>query len=146
MTNGFASKTIRLAGSVVLACMLATSVGAQNRLGISLPAPSKPEMVALFFDIESAALTPEAKTIVLSAVDAAERAHAQQIVLAAYAAPDESARDPELSARRAAAVKQQIADFGFQGLVVVDEEAPDLPLVGVGADTFDRSATLRLGG
>lgn len=154
MTNGFASKTIRLSGAAVLACILATSVGAQNQLRISLPAPSKPElpapskpeMMVLFFDVQSATLTPEAKTIVLSAVDAAERAHAEHVDLGVYAAPDESTRDPELAARRAAAVKQKIADFGFQGLVVIDEEAPEIALAGVGDEVIHRSAILHLGG
>ena len=146
MTNGFASKTIRLAGSAVLACILATSVGAQNLLQVSLSQPQKPETMVLFFDVQSAALTSEAKTIVLNAVDTAERTHAKFIELAAYAAADESTRDPELMARRAAMVKQQIANYGFQGRVIIDDEAPDAPLVTLGDETIDRRAALRIGG
>jgi len=96
MTNAFASKMIRLAGTAVLASILASSAGAEN---------SEPKTMVLFFDMESANLTSEAKTIVLSAVDVAEREHANSIELAVYAAPDESARDGNLVARRAASAE-----------------------------------------
>jgi outer membrane protein OmpA-like peptidoglycan-associated protein len=145
MTNSFASKIIRLAGAMVLASILATSVEAQIARQISFAAPAVPETLVLFFDVESAALTPEAKSIVLSAVDAAERDHARQIELAAFSSSDEFAHDPALAARRAAAVKDLITDFGFAGLVAVDEEGPQIPLVRVDGDaTFDRAAVLHL--
>ena len=137
MTNILAAKMIRLAGTAVLACILASSAGAEN---------AEPRTMVLFFDMESADLTPEAKSIVLSAVDAAERIHSGQIQLAAYSSSSESARDSALAVRRAEAVKALIADYGYRGHVAVDEEAPDVPLVGIGDDTFDRSAILRLAG
>ena len=145
MTNSFASKIIRMAGAVVLASILATSVEAQMARQISFAAPAVPETLVLFFDVESAALTPEAKSIVLSAVDAAERERAGSIELAAYAAPDETVRYRELVARRVAAVKQMIADYGFHGVVVVDDEAADVPLESVGDETIDRRAVIRVG-
>ena len=55
-----------------------------------------------------------------------------------------SVRDSNLAARRAAVVKEQIANYGFQGAVVVDEEGPELPLAGLADSTFDRRATLSL--
>jgi hypothetical protein len=103
--------------------------------------------MVLFFDVESAVLTPEAKSIVLSAVDAAERTHSGQIELAAFSLSDEFARDPALAARREAAVTDLIAEYGFAGLVVADEEGPQIPLVRVDGDTtFDRAVVLHLGG
>jgi outer membrane protein OmpA-like peptidoglycan-associated protein len=126
--------------------MLATAASAQSAQPISMPAPTASETRVLFFDVRSAALSPVAKAIVLSAVDAAERSHAKRIEIAAYEADDEFARDPELAARRAAVVKEQIANFGFQGTVVVDEEGPEPPLVDLGDSTFDRRVILRVGG
>jgi len=145
MTNVFATRIVRPAGIAILACILATSVGAQGLRQMFKPAPVAPQNVVMFFDLQSARLTPEARTIVLGTVDAAERAHAGRIELAAYAAPDETARDPELAARRAAAVKEQIANYGFQGLVVIDDEAPEVPLARLGDDTFNRLAVLHIG-
>jgi hypothetical protein len=145
MTNVFATRIARSAGAAILAFGLATSVGAQSLWQISEPAPVAPRSVIMLFDVQSARLTSEARTIVLTTVDAAERAHAGRIELAAYAAPDEIVRDPELAARRAAAVKEQIANYGFQGLVVVDDEAPEVPLARLGDDTFDRLAILHIG-
>ena len=139
MTNVFASQIIRLAGPVVLAGFVASTVGAADMLGCS-----EPKTMVLFFSMESAVLTPEAKSIVLSAVDAADRVHAGQIELAAYSSSDEAARYPALTAHRAEAVKTLIAAYGFRGHVIVDEEAPDLPLVRIGDETFDQSAILRL--
>ena len=144
MTNVFATRIVRPAGIAILACILATSVGAQGLRQMFKPAPVAPQNVVMFFDLQSARLTPEARTIVLGTVDAAERAHAGRIELAAYAAPDETARDPELAARRAAAVKEQIANYGFQGLVIVDDEASDPPLTAIANDTFHRMAILRI--
>ena len=147
MTNVFASKIVRLAGAVVLVSILATGGEAQNTRQISFVAPAVPETMVLFFDVESAALTPEAKSIVLSAVDAAERGNAGQIELAAFSSSDEFAHDPALAVRREAAVKELIADYGFTGLVVVDEEGPQIALVRVDGDTtFDRAVLLHLGG
>ena len=139
MTNVFTAKIIRLAGPVLLAGFVASTVGAADTLG-----RSEPKTMVLFFNIESATLTPEAKSIVLSAVDAAERVHAGQIELAAYSSSDEAERYPALTAHRAEAVKTLIAAYGFRGHVIVDEEAPNLPLVRIGEATFDRSAILRL--
>jgi len=144
MTNGFAKRLVRSAGAAVLACLFATAADAQRTQLISLSAPAAAEMRVLFFDVQSASLSPVAKSIVLSAVDVAERAHAKRIEIAAYAAEDESARDSNLAARRAAVVKEQIAHYGFQGMVVVDEEGPELPLAGLADSTFDRRATLSL--
>jgi len=146
MTNGFAKKRVRSAGAAVLACLFATAADAQPTQAISLSAPAPAEIRVVFFDVQSASLSPVAKSIVLSAVDAAERAHATRIEIAAYAADNESVRDSDLAARRAAVVKQQIAHFGFQGTVVVDEEGPELPLAGLADSTFDRRVTLRIAG
>ena len=141
MTNRFASRVFGSAAAAIVACTLAVSADAQ----IAQRATAAPQNVVLFFDVQSPFLTPEARKVVLSAVDAAERAHAGRIELAAYAAPDEAARDPALAARRAATVKEQIANYGFQGLVIVDDEASDPPLTAVADDTFQRMAILRLG-
>jgi hypothetical protein len=146
MTNGFASRLVRTAGTAVLVCMMATAAGAQSVQPISMPAPAAMETRVLFFDVRSAALSPVAKAIVLSAVDAAERSAAKRIEIAAYAADDEFSRDPELAARRAAVVKEQIANYGFQGTVLIDEEGPELPLVGLSDTSFDRRVILRVGG
>ena len=144
MTNEFAKRLVRSAGAAVLACLFATAADAQRTEFVSLSAPAPAETRVLFFDVQSASLSPVAKSIVLSAVDAAERAHAKRIEIAAYAADDESVRDSNLAARRAAVVKEQIANYGFQGAVVVDEEGPELPLAGLSDSTFDRRATLSL--
>lgn len=142
MTNSFVSRVVQLAGAVVL--VLATSVEAQGVRQISFVAPPAPKTMVLFFDVESAALTPEAKSIVLSAVDAAERGNAQ-IELAAFSSTDEFARDPALAMRRAAAVEDLIADYGFVGQVVVDEEGPQIPLLRIAGDTtLDRAVVLHL--
>jgi outer membrane protein OmpA-like peptidoglycan-associated protein len=139
MTNVFASKIVRLAGIAILACILATAVGAVDQ-----PRISEPKTMVLYFDMESANLTSEAKTIVLSAVDVAKREHANSIELAVYAAPDESARDRQLVARRAATIQRLIADYGFEGAVVVDDEAPDISLASVGDEMIDRRAVIRV--
>jgi len=144
MTNRFAKRVVRYAGAAVLACVFATAADAQRTELISLFAPAPAETRVLFFDVQSASLSPVAKSIVLSAVDTAERVHAKRIEIAAYAADDESARDSNLAARRAAVVKEQIAHYGFQGAVGVDEEGPELPLAGLTDSTFDRRATLSL--
>jgi outer membrane protein OmpA-like peptidoglycan-associated protein len=141
MTTKFMSRFVRAAGAAFIACSLTNAAGAQD-----VQTTAVPKMVAVFFEPESAALTPEGKTVVLYALDAAERADARTITLAAFASDDESARDPELAARRASAVKSAIAERGFDGIVFVDQEAPELPLVGTGDDTFGRSAILRVGG
>ena len=141
MTNRFASRVIGSAAAAILACTLAVSADAQ----ISRPATVAPENVVLFFDVQSPFLNPDARKIVLGAVDAAERTHSGRIELAAYAAPDEIARDPALAVRRAATVKEQIANYGFQGLVIVDDEASDPPLTAIANDTFHRMAILRVG-
>lgn len=137
MTNAFASKMIRFAGAAVLASILTSSAGAEN---------SEPKTMVLFFDMQSADLTSEAKMIVLSAVDAAKREHTDSLELAVFAAPEEFTRDHELIARRAATLKQQIADYGFQGAVLVDDETSDVPLALAGDDTIDRRAVIRVGG
>jgi hypothetical protein len=146
MTNGFAKRLVRSAGAAVLACLFATAADAQPAQLISVPAPAPAEMRVVFFDVRSASLSPVAKSIVLSAVDAAERAHAKRIEIAAYAADDESIRDSNLAARRVAVVKELIANYGFQGTVVVDEEGPELALASLNDSTFDRRVTLRVGG
>jgi outer membrane protein OmpA-like peptidoglycan-associated protein len=146
MTNGFAKRVVRFAGATVLACLFATAADAQRTQLVSVPAPAPAEMRVLFFNVQSASLSPVAKSIVLSAVDAAERAHATRIEIAAYAADDESARDSALATRRAAVVKELIANYGFQGTVVVDEEGAELALAGLADSTFDRRVTLRVGG
>jgi hypothetical protein len=140
MTNRFASRGGGSAAAAILACTLAVSADAQG----SRPVTAAPENVVLFFDVQSPYLSPEARKVVLGAVDSAERAHAGRIELAAYAAPDETARDPALAARRAATVKEQIANYGFQGLVIVDDEASDPPLTAIANDTFHRMAILRV--
>jgi len=136
-----AARLIRAAAAAVLCGVLATSAGAQDA-----QTPTQLETIVLFFDVESAALSPQAKTIVLRAVDAAEGTGARLIELAAYASSDESARDPELATRRAEAVKKLLADYGFKGAVFIDHEAQQIPLAATGDDTFERSAVLRLGG
>ena len=145
MTNVSATRIVRSAAAAIVALGVVSSVGAQGLRQMTKPVPVAPQTVVMFFDVQSARLTPEARTIVLETVDAAERAHAGRIELAAYAAPDETARDPELAARRAAAVKEQIANYGYQGLVVVDDEAREVPLARSGDDTFDRLAILHMG-
>ena len=146
MTNGFAKRVVHFAGAAALACLFATAADAQRAQLISIPAPAPAETRVLFFDVQSASLGPVAKSIVLSTVDAAERAHAKRIEIAAYAADDETVRDSGLAARRAAVVKELIADYGFQGAVVVDEEGPELALAGLADGTFDRRVTLRVSG
>jgi hypothetical protein len=146
MTNRFAKRAVHFVGAAALACLFATAADAQRTQLISMPAPAPAETRVLFFDVHSASLGPIAKSIVLSTVDAAERAHAKRIEIAAYAADDETVRDSDLVARRAAVVKELIADYGFQGAVVVDEEGPELPLAGLADSTFDRRVTLRVGG
>ena len=143
MTNVFAARLIRSAGAAVVACMILSTAGAQAAQPISTSAS---DTRVVFFDVQSASLSSDAKAIVLSAVDAAERSAAKRIVVAAYAADDESARDSGLAARRAAVVKEQIANFGFQGTVVVDEEGPELRLADLIDTTFDRRVMLRVGG
>lgn len=143
MTNGFAKRLVQSAGVFALACLFAT---AQRTQSVSMPAPASPDMRVLFFDVQSTSLSPIAKSIVLSTVDAAERAHAKRIEIAAYAADDESARDSNLAARRAEVVREQIANYGFQGTVVVDEEGPELPLASLADSTFDRRVVLRVSG
>jgi len=141
MTNRFASRVGLSVAAAMAAFLLAVSADAQS----SRPATAAaPQNVVLFFDVQSPFLSPDARKIVLSAVDAAERAHAGRIELAAYAAPGEIARDPALAVRRAATVKEQIANYGFQGLVIVDDEASDPPLTAVANDTFQRMAILRV--
>lgn len=110
-----------------------------------MPQPDVPATMIVFFDVESAKVTPEAKSIVLAAVDAAERGGVRSIELAAHSAPDELARDPALAAKRAEAVKELIGEFGFRGRVFIDEEAPAAPLAALGDETFQRSAILRVG-
>lgn len=145
MTNGFAKKLVQSAGAAILACLFATAADAQRTQLVSMSAPASVDTRVLFFDVHSASLSPVAKSIVLSAVDAAERAHATRIEIAAYAADDESMRDSNLAARRAEVVKEQIANYGFTGTVVVDEEGPELHLAGLADSTFDRRVTLRVG-
>jgi outer membrane protein OmpA-like peptidoglycan-associated protein len=110
------------------------------------PQPDVPATMVVFFDVESAKVAPEAKSIVLAAVDAAERGGVRSIELAAHSSPDELAHDPELAARRAAVVKDLIAELGFRGQVYIDHEAPQIPLAAMGDETFQRSAILRVGG
>jgi hypothetical protein len=146
MTNRLASRLVSFAAAFGLAGALATSVGAQNLPPTSVLTPAVepvPSMMALFFDFESAELTSEAKTIVRRTIDAAKRGQAKEIAIFAYAAPDESVRDPELAAERAAAVKHQIAVFGFQGRVVIDEKAPRV--VVSGDEVVQRRAILHFG-
>ena len=145
MTNRSALTISRTAGAAAVACVIATASGAQNVQPISMTAPPAAETRALFFDMRSAALSPDAKSIVLSAVDAAERSHAKRIVIAAYAADEESARDTNLAARRADVVRQQIANFGYQGTVVIDQEGPELRLEGLGDGSLDRRVMLSVG-
>ena len=142
MTNGIAKSVVRFAGPIALACLFATAADAQRTELISMSPPAPAETRVLFFDVQSASLSPLAKSIVLNAVDAAERARAKRIEIAAYAADDESAKDSKLAERRAEVVKEQIAHFGFQGAVVVDEEGPDLPLASLADSTFDRRVIL----
>ena len=145
MTNGFARRLVQFAGALVLACSFATAADAQRTQPISMSAPAPVETRVLFFDVQSASLSAVAKSIVLSAVDAADRAHATRIEIAAYATDEESARDSNLAMRRAEVVKDLIANYGFQGTVVVDEEGPELHLAGLADSTFDRRVILRIG-
>lgn len=140
MTDKLASRLLWLAAVATLVCSVTTLAGARGA-----PQPDVPATMIVFFDVESARLSPEAKTIVLGAVDAAERGHVS-IELAAHSSRDELTRDPELAMKRAAAVKTMIAEFGFRGQVYIDEEAPELPVADAGDETFQRSAILRVGG
>jgi len=145
MTNCFAKRVIGFVGAAALACSFAAAADARYTELISMSAPLPAETRVLFFDVQSASLSPVAKSIVLSTIDAAERAHAKRIEIAAYAADDETARDSNLAARRAQVVKEQIAHFGYRGTVVIDEEGPELPLAGLADGTVDRRVTLRIG-
>ena len=138
MTNGIVNTIYRTTAVVVLACVFGTVANAEP--------PVSAETRVLFFDVQSASLGSVAKQIVLSTVDAAERANATRIEIAAYASDDESMRDSNLAARRAAVVKQQIANYGFRGTVVIDEEGPEFPFAGLTDSTIDRRLTLRVGG
>src|SRR5215510_619346 len=137
----FSSRMFRAVAAAVLCGVLATSAGAQNA-----QPPTGPEAMLVFFDFESSALSPQAKTIVLRAVDAAEGTGARLIEVAAFASSDESANDPELATRRAEAVKKLIADYGYKGAVFIDHEALPIPLITIADDTFERSAVLLVGG
>jgi outer membrane protein OmpA-like peptidoglycan-associated protein len=146
MTNVFVNKIYRTTAVAFLACALGTVANAESARLISM-LPSVPvDTRVLFFDVQSASLGPVAKSIVLSTVDAAERTNATRIEVAAYASDDESARDLGLAARRAEVVKQQIANYGFKGTVVIDEEGPEFPLAGLTDSSIDRRVTLRIGG
>ena len=146
MTNGFVNTIYRTTAVAVLACVLGTAANAESADLISTSASTSAETRVLFFDVQSASLGSVAKQIVLSTVDAAERANATRIEIAAYSSDDESARDSNLAARRAEVVKQQIANYGFRGTVVIDEEGPEFPLAGLIDSTIDRRLTLRIGG
>jgi outer membrane protein OmpA-like peptidoglycan-associated protein len=142
-TKGFATKFVQAAGTAVLASMLAIASVAQGAQTMSVHEATQTRV--LFFDVNSASLGADARTIVLSAVDAAERSGAKLIEIAAYASDEESARDGDLASRRAEVVKQQVVDYGFQGTVLVDEEGPEFRLVGLSDTTIDRRVVLRLG-
>jgi outer membrane protein OmpA-like peptidoglycan-associated protein len=146
MTNGFVNKIYRTTAGAVLACVLGTVANAETARLISLSPSAPADTRVLFFDVQSASLGAVAKQIVLSAVDAAERAKAQRIEVAAYASDEEAVRDSNLAARRAEVVKQQIANYGFQGTVVIDQEGPEFPLAGLTDSSIDRRVTLRVGG
>jgi outer membrane protein OmpA-like peptidoglycan-associated protein len=145
MTNGFVNTIYRTTAAAVLICAFGTAANAESARLISMSAPAPVDTRVLFFDVQSASLGPVAKSIVLSTVDAAERANAKQIEIAAYASDDESVRDSNLAARRAEVVKEQIVNYGFQGTVVVDQEGPEFPLAGLADSSIDRRVTLRIG-
>jgi len=108
-------------------------------------APRAVNTVALFFDVQSAELTPEAQAIVRDAVKAAERVQARRIELAAYSAPDELKRDRLLAAHRAAAVKAYMEQLGFEGdVVAAGGPEPRLVSIGLGDDVLNRRVVLRL--
>lgn len=146
MTNGFVNTIYRTTAVAVLACVLGTVANAESAGLISTSPPVSAETRVLFFDVQSASLGSVAKQIVLSTVDAAERANATRIEIAAYASDEESVRDSNLAARRAEVVKQQIANYGFRGTVVIDEEGPEFSLPGLTDSSIDRRLTLRVGG
>jgi hypothetical protein len=141
MTDRFESRLLWLAAFATLVCSVTTLAGARGA-----PQPDVPATMIVFFDVESATVTPEAKSIVLAAVDAAERGGVKTIELAAHSSPEEVVHDPNLATKRAEAVKELIADFGFRRRVYVDHEAPPIPLAAAGDETFQRSTILRVGG
>ena len=146
MTDGFVNKIYRTTAVAVVACVLGTVANAESVRLISVSPSAPADTRVLFFDVQSASLSPVAKSIVLSTVDAAERANATRIEIAAYASDDESVRDSNLAARRAEVVKQQIANYGFRGTVVIDQEGPEFPLASLADSTIDRRVSLRIGG
>ena len=140
MVREFGSRLLQLVAVAAVACSLTMSAGAQVA-----QQPDVPKSIVVFFDNGSAALTPEARSVVLSAINAAKRAQIGSIELAAYSSSAETGRD-ELAAKRAEAVSALIEQSGYRGSVYVDHEAPGIALAEAGDDTFTRSAVLRLGG
>ena len=103
------------------------------------------DTIALFFDVQSAELTPEAQAIVREAVKSAERVQASRIELTAYSAPDELKRDRLLASHRAAAVRAYMEQLGFEGdVVAVGGPDPHLVSIGLNDDTLSRRVILRL--
>src|SRR5262245_54535908 len=113
MTNEFIKTIYRTTAAAVLVCALGTVANAESARLISVTPSAPADTRVLFFDVQSASLGSVAKQIVLSTVDAAERAQSQRIEIAAYASDEESVRDSNLAERRAEVVKQQIVNYGF---------------------------------
>jgi outer membrane protein OmpA-like peptidoglycan-associated protein len=126
-------------GRILIAAALATCFMAGFVHGEALPIGIKyaslaasrvtspvlaPQSIVLFFDWQSAELTPDAKAIVGDAVAAAKRDRSMRIELTAFSAPDEWTRDRLLASRRAASVKAEIARLGFKGDVVATGGRP----------------------
>ena len=108
--------------------------------------PRTVSTVALFFDVQSDALTPEAQAVLRDVVRVAEHTQASRIELAAYSAPAEMKRDRFLPSRRAAAVSAYIEQLGFEGdIVAVGGPDPKLPTIGLD-DTLNRRVVLNFTG
>src|SRR5262249_32525754 len=149
-----ATRLTALVAAVILAAATAGSVQAEkfqptfaSPPTVERSAPIAPRNIMLFFDEDSAALTDEAKIIVHDAVRAAERDGSFRIALTAFSARNELKRDPQLTARRAAAVRREIEDFGFEGdVVATGGPEPKLLSLRLGDDTLDRRVVIRVEG
>ena len=149
-------KTTRLTACVAAALLASAAAGfvqAENirpthtTLSEQGAAAVTPRNIVLFFDEDSAALTDDAVVIVHDAVRAAERAGSFRIALTAFSARGELKRDPQLAARRAAAVRRVIEDFGFDGDVVASGgQNPKLLSASLRDDTLNRRVVIQLDG
>jgi OOP family OmpA-OmpF porin len=95
------------------------------------PAAARPEEFLLFFDLDSAQLTPEARDIVQSAADTAKKGNYTRFILTGHADRAGSADyNLALSRRRADAVKDALVGLGLPaGEITVEAKGEAEPLV-----------------